>query len=93
MVKRGKIKKKKKIKKHIHEHLWVASISERETCLRWFVHVQRRPATILVRKSLSIQVSSPPSKRGKQKRTWMEVIRLDLKKCKLSKDLAYNRRE
>ena len=39
-----------------------------------------------------MQVGGPPRIRGKLKR-WMEVVRIDLMKCKLSKDLAKDRLE
>lgn len=63
------------------------------TCLRWFVHVQRTPVTVLVMTSLSSQVDGLPRKRGRPKRTLMEVSRLDPKRCKLSEDLGCNRVE
>lgn len=60
------------------EHLGVATIVDkiRETRLRWFGHVQRR----LVRKSLAMTVDGPPRGRGMPKRTWMEVVKIDMKK-------------
>ena len=33
-------------------------------------------------------IDGPPRERGRPKRTWMEVVKIDLKKCDLYKDLA-----
>ena len=44
-----------------------------------------------VRKSLGMEVDGPPRGRGRQKKTWMEVVKIDMKKCNLSKDLAKDR--
>ena len=54
MVKLGKIK----LEMNTFGHLRVTTIGDkvRETHLRWFEHIQRRPATILVRKSLDMKV-------------------------------------
>ena len=38
-----------------------------------------------------VQVDGPPRGRGKLKRKWMEVVKIDLKKCNLSEDLAQDR--
>ena len=53
------------------KELEVASIGDklRVTCLRWFGHVQQRPA--LLRKRFSMWVDDPPKKRDGWKRTWM----------------------
>ena len=47
----------------------------------------------LVKKSFSMQVDGPPRVRGRPMRMWMEVVRLDIKKCNLSKDWAQDRLE
>ena len=49
------------------------------------------PATLPARKDLVMQVYVPPRRRGGPKRTSIEVVKLDLKKCNLSKDLAQDR--
>ena len=41
-----------------------------------------------VKKNLFMQVDGPPRGNGKPKRTWTEVIKLGLKKCQVSEDLA-----
>eukprot|EP00268_Persea_americana_P015122 TRINITY_DN16862_c0_g1_i2.p1 TRINITY_DN16862_c0_g1~~TRINITY_DN16862_c0_g1_i2.p1 ORF type:complete len:109 (-),score=11.66 TRINITY_DN16862_c0_g1_i2:684-1010(-) len=46
-----------------------------------------------VRKSLGMQVDGAPRGRGRPKRTWMEVIKIDLQKCNLCEDLAHYRSE
>ena len=58
-----------------------------------FGHVQHRPATTPVRKSLAMNVDGPPRGRGRPKRTWMEVVKIDMKKCGLYEDLAQDRSE
>jgi hypothetical protein len=91
----GKTRKDKIRNERFREHLGVAPIGDkiRETRLRWFGHVERRPVMAPVRKSLDIQVEGPSRGRGRPKKTWMEVINSDLKKLHLSKDLAQNRTE
>lgn len=42
---------------------------------------------------LSMQVDSPSSEKGRLKRTWMKVIRIDLKKCNLPENLLKDRSE
>ena len=61
--------------------------------MRWFGHVQTGPATTLVRKSLAIQVEGPLRERDRPKRAWMNVVKIDLKMCNLSEDLARDRLE
>ena len=40
------------------------------------------------RKSLSRQVGGPSRKRDRPNMTWIKEVRLDVKKCNLSEDLA-----
>lgn len=51
-------------------------------------HVQSRPAMAPARKSLSKQVGGPSRKRDRPNMTWIKVVRLDVKICNLSEDLA-----
>ena len=44
-----------------------------------------------VRKSLAMRVDGPPRGRGRPKKTWMEVVKIDMKKYNLSEDLARDR--
>ena len=46
---------------------------------------------VLPTKSLAMQVDGPPRGRGRRKRTWIEVFKIDLKKCNLFVDLAKDR--
>ena len=41
-----------------------------------------------LRKSFYMLVDGPPRKGGRLKRTEMEVVRMKMKKCNLSEDLA-----
>ena len=86
----GKTRKDRIINERVQELLGVASIGDqiRETHLRWFGPVQRKPSMVPVSKSYSMQVDSPPRERGRPKTTWMEVLIIDLKNCSLSKDLT-----
>ena len=61
--------------------------------MRWFELVQHQPTTAPLRKGFSIEVDGPPRRRGRLKRTSMEVLRIDLRKCNLSEDLAQDRLE
>lgn len=45
----------------------------------------------LVRKRFSMEVDDPPRGMGRPKRTWIEVITIDRKKCNQSNDLAWDR--
>ena len=61
----------------------VATIGDkiRKTRLRWFGHVQRRPVTAPVRKSLAMKVDGPPKGMGRHKSMWwMEVVKIDARK-------------
>ena len=62
MVKLGRIK----LEMSALEHLGVALIEDkiREACLRWFGHVQHKPAAAPVRKSLVMKVDGPPRGKG-----------------------------
>ena len=91
----GKTRKDKIKNERFRENLRVATIGGkiRETCLRWFGHVQRRPVTAPLRKSLARKVDGPLRGRGRPKRTWMEVVKINMMKCNLSEDLAQDRSE
>ena len=95
MWKCGKTFKDKIRNERFREHLVIASIGDTigETRLRRFGHVQCRPTTTLIRKSLSMQVDSRTKERGRPKRKWMEVVKIDLKNCNLYKNLTQNKLE
>ena len=88
----GKTWKDKIRNEHFREHLRIVSIRDkiRETSQRWFGHVHHRPTTTPVRKSQAMKVDGPARVRGRPKKTWMEVVKLDLKMCNLSHDLAHD---
>ena len=91
----GETRKDKIRNERFQEHLGVEAIGGkiRETRLRWFGHIQYRPATAPVRKSLTMKVDGPPRGRDRLKRTWMEVVKIDMKKCNLSENLAQDTSE
>ena len=61
----------------IRERVGVASIQDkmRESRLRWFGHVQRRPLTAPVRKCEVLDLGDFRRGRGRSKKSWKEVIR------------------
>ena len=59
----------------------------------WFGHVQCRLAMVPLSKSFSKQVGGPTRRRCRPKRTWMDIIQINLKKCNLSEDLTQYRSE
>ena len=61
----------------------------RKTHLRWVGQVQRKPTMPLVRKRLVMKVDGPPRGRSRPKRTCIDVVKIDMKKYNLSKDLAF----
>ena len=61
--------------------------------MRWFGHVKRGPTAAPVRKSLALEVDGPPIGRGRPKMIRMEVVKIDIKMCNLSKDLVQDRSE
>lgn len=78
----------------MHRHLGVVRVGykfKRDSFE--MVWVKFRLITTLVRKSFSMQIDDPLWKRGRQKRTWMEVVKIHLKKCNLCEDLAQDRLE
>ena len=85
----GKTRKDKIRNEGFRENLEVAIIRDkiRENQLRWFGHVQRRTATALVRKSLAMKVDGPSRRRDRPKRIWIEVVKINKKRCRLSKNL------
>ena len=92
MVKLGRIKLENE---RFQDYLGVATKRNkiRETHLRLFWHVQCRPTTAPVKKSLDMKVDGPPRGRNRPKKIWMEVVKIDMKKCSLSEDLAQDRSE
>ena len=77
----------------IRERVGVANIGDkmRESRLRQFRHVQRRPLSAPVRKSETLDLGDFRRGRGRPKISWMEVIRKDLSSLALSEDMAMDR--
>lgn len=46
-----------------------------------------------VRKNLVMNVNDPQRRRGRSKRTWMIIVKIDIKKFNSSKDLTQDRLE
>ena len=92
----GKTRKDKINNERFREQVDVSTIGDkiRETTrLRWFGHVQSRPVTAPIRKSLAMKVDGLPRGRGRPKRTWMEVVKMDMRKFNLFENLAKDRSE
>ena len=77
----------------IREIVGVASIEDkmRESRLRWFGHVQRRPLTAAVRKCEVLDLGDFRRGRGRPKKSWKEVIRQDLFPLSLSEVTVMDR--
>ena len=91
----GKTRKDKIRNEFIRGSLGVAPIGDkmRESRLRWFGHVQRRPMTAPVRRSETIQVEGARRNKGRPKLTWVEVVKRDMAACNLTADKALNSAE
>ena len=79
----GKTRNDKIRNEFICGSLGVASMSDkmRESRLRWFGHVQRRPMTTLVKWRKTIQVEGVRRTKGRPKLTWVELIKRDMAAC------------
>ena len=77
---RCKTRKHRIRNEHFRKNLKIASIGDkiRKIHLKWFGHIQCRLATMPMRKTFSMQVHSPPRERSRTKRTWMEIVKLDI---------------
>jgi len=66
---------------NIRTKIDVASIEEkiRENRLRWFGHVRRKPTNAPVRRVERINLGQVKRAQGRSKKTWMEVIRQDIR--------------
>ena len=73
--------------------LGIDSIVEiiRRSRLRWFGHVKRKADEYWVKRCRNMEVKGRRG-RGRPKRTWMEVVQSDLRKLKIKRDDAQNRR-
>jgi hypothetical protein len=61
--------------------------------LRWFGHIQQRPAEALVRSGVIRRSSNEKRGRGRPNLTWEESVKRDLKEWCITKELALDRRE
>jgi len=78
----------------IRGKIGVASIEDkmRETRLRWFGHVRRRPTDAPVRRCETVEWLDYRRSRGRPKKSWSEVIRHDLRTLGLVEDMAQDRK-
>ena len=78
----------------IREKVGVAPIDEkmRESRLRWFGHVCRRPMDAPVRRIETMELTTQIKRgRGRPKKTWKETIKNDLKYLQLNKEMCNDR--
>ena len=78
----------------IKDKIGVASIEDkmRETRLRWFGHVRRRPMDAPVRRCETIECLNYKRSGGRPKKSWSEVIKHDLRTLGLVEDMAQDRK-
>jgi hypothetical protein len=79
----------------IRERLGVASVEEKlvQHRLRWFGHIQWRPADALVRSGVIRRSDNEKRGRGRPNLTYEESVKRDLKDWCITKKLALDRRE
>jgi hypothetical protein len=62
-------------------------------CLRWFGHIQRRPAEAPVHSGVIRRSGNEKGGRGRPNLTWEESVKRDLKDWCINKELALDMRE
>jgi hypothetical protein len=79
----------------IRERLGVAPVEEKpvQHRLRWFGHMQRRPAEAPIRNGVIRRTSNKKRGRGRPNLIWEESVKRDLKDWCITKELALDRRE
>ena len=79
----------------IRERLGVAPVEEKlvQHHLRWFGHIQRRPAEAPVRSGVIRRSGNEKRGRGRPNLTWEESVKRDLKDWCITKELVLDRRE
>jgi hypothetical protein len=79
----------------IRERLGVASVEEKfvQHRLRWFGHIQQRPAEAPIRNEVIRRTDNKKRGRGRSNLTWEESMKRDLKDWCITKELALDRRE
>ncbi|PKA52388.1 ataxia telangiectasia mutated family protein [Apostasia shenzhenica] len=78
---------------YIRKKIGVAPIEDklRESRLRWFGHLNRRPIEAPVRKIELLDFAHVQRERGRQKKTWQETIKSDLSYLDLDKNMVTDR--
>jgi hypothetical protein len=79
----------------IRERLGVASIEEKlvQHRLRWFGHMQRRPAEAPIHNRVIRRTGNKKRVRGRPNLTWKESVKRDLKNWCITKEVGLDRRE
>jgi hypothetical protein len=79
----------------IRERLGVGPVEEKlvQHHLRWFGHIQRRPAEAPIRSGVIRRSGNEKRGRGRPNLTWEEFVKRDLKDWCIIKELALHRRE
>jgi hypothetical protein len=79
----------------IRERLEVTPVEEKlvQHRLRWFGHMQRRPAETPIRNGIIRRTSNKKRGRGRPNLTWEESVKRDLKDWCITNELALDRRE
>jgi hypothetical protein len=78
-----------------HEKLGVASVEKKlvQHRLRWFEHIQQRPAEASIRNGVIRRTGTEKRGRGRPNLTWEESMKRDLKNWYITKKLALDKRE
>jgi hypothetical protein len=79
----------------IHERLGVTTVEENlvQHCLRWFGHMQQRPAEAPIHNVVIRRTGNRKRGRGPSNMTWEESVKRDLKNWCITKELTLDRRE
>jgi hypothetical protein len=79
----------------IRKRLGVAPVEEKcvQYRLRWFGHMQRRPAEAPIRNGVIRRTGNKKRGRGRPNLTWEESVKRELKDWCITKELALDRRE
>jgi hypothetical protein len=90
----GNIRRDRVRNDDIRERLGVAPVEEKlvQHRLRWFGHIQRRPAEAPVRNGVIRWSSNEKRGRGRSNLIWEEFVKRDLKDWCITKELALDRR-
>jgi hypothetical protein len=91
----GNIRRDRVRNDDIRERLGVALVEEKlvQHHLRWFDHIQQRPAEAPVRNGVIRRTDNEKKNRAHPNLTWEESVKRDLKDWCITKELALDRRE